>query len=111
MKKYLAMEDCAIMKEQEAISYLDSLERGNFIIVNIPILEGEDIPVTAMYIGKDYDNRYVFADTGKLILTKDFIEKGKITIDKEFDGEKAMEIYSKIKLEQRTKINRDRETR
>ena len=44
------------MKEQEAINYLETLEKGQYITVNIPILEDENIPVTAMYMGKDNNN-------------------------------------------------------
>ena len=66
------------MKQQEAIKYLETLEKGNCITVNIPLMGNENIPITAMYVGKDHDNRYIFLDTGKFVLTKDFIEKGKI---------------------------------
>lgn len=85
------------MKDQEAINYLESLEKGNYITVHIPIFKNEDIPVTAMYLGKDKEGRYNFADTGRFVFTKEFIERGKISIDKEYDGDKAFEIYTKIK--------------
>lgn len=91
------------MKQQEAIKYLETLEKGNCITVNIPLMGNENIPITAMYVGKDHDNRYIFLDMGKFVLTKDFIEKGKITIDKEFDNKKAREIYSKVKLKKKIK--------
>ena len=41
------------MREEEAINFLDNLERGQYITVNIPIYKDENIPVTAMYLGKD----------------------------------------------------------
>lgn len=98
------------MKEQEAINYLETLEKGNYITVNIPILGDENIPVTAMYMGKD-NNRYNFLDTGKFVLSKEFIERGKVTIDKEFDDEKAMEIHAKVRLEQEKKTKKNRDAR
>ncbi len=45
------------MKEDEAINYLETLEVGTFLTVNIPISASENIPVTAMYAGKDKDKR------------------------------------------------------
>lgn len=97
------------MKEHEAIEYLESLEKGQYMTVNIPLMGDDVIPVTVMYMGKDSNNRYNFLDTGRFILTKEFIEKGNVTIDKEFDGDKALEIYSKVRLEmeKRNKKNRD----
>lgn len=97
------------MKEHEAIEYLESLEKGQYMTVNIPLMGDDVIPVTVMYMGKDSNNRYNFLDTGRFILTKEFIEKGKVTIYKEFDGDKALEIYSKVRLEmeKRNKKNRD----
>ena len=97
------------MKEHEAIEYLESLEKGQYMTVNIPLMGDDVIPVTVMYMGKDSNNRYNFLDTGRFILTKEFIEKGIVTIDKEFDGDKALEIYSKVRLEmeKRNKKNRD----
>ena len=47
------------MKEQEAINYLETLEKGQYITINIPILGDENIPVTAMYMGKDNNNRWL----------------------------------------------------
>lgn len=97
------------MKEHEAIEYLESLEKGQYMTVNIPLMGDDVIPETVMYMGKDSNNRYNFLDTGRFILTKEFIEKGKVTIDKEFDGDEALEIYSKVRLEmeKRSKKNRD----
>ena len=97
------------MKEDEAIEYLETLDKGCFLTVNIPIFRDTLYPITVMYMGKDSNNRYNFLDTGRFILTKEFIEKGKVTIDKEFDGDKALEIYSKVRLEmeKRNKKNRD----
>ncbi len=86
------------MKQGKAIEYLEELEIGNFLTVNIPIFRDEIKPVTVMYAGKDKEGRYNFIDTGFFILSKDFIEKGKITLDKEFNKDDAFEIYSKVKL-------------
>ena len=99
------------MKEFEAINYLESLEKGQYMTVNIPILGEESIPITAMYMGKDENNRYNFLDTGRFVLSKEFIEKGKISIEKDFDDEKAMEIYQKFKREQEKRIKRNKDAR
>lgn len=62
---------------------------------------GEDsIPITAMFIGKDDYGRYNFADKGLFTLSKEFIERGKVSIDKEFNGDEAFEIHTKIRLQQ-----------
>ena len=87
------------MKEQEAINYLETLEKGQYITVNIPILEDENIPVTAMYMGKDNNNRYNFLDTGKFILSKEFIERGKVTIEKEFDNGNSCKSQTRTRKE------------
>ena len=86
------------MKQDEAIEYLEKLEVGMFLTVNIPIFRDEVKPITVMYAGKDKDGRYNFVDTGNFILSKDFIEKGKVTLDKEFNEDEAFDIYSKVKL-------------
>lgn len=44
-----------------------------------------------MHMGKDKKGRFNFADTGRFILSKEFIEQKEISIEKEFDKEKAME--------------------
>lgn len=90
------------MSEDDAINYLDKLERGNFLTVNIPISRDEVVQVTAMYIGKDEMGRYNFADKGNFVLSKEFLERGKVTIDKEYKRDDAFEIYSKI----RTKLDK-----
>ena len=98
------------MQEQEEINYLENLESGNYVTINIPVYKDENIPVTAMYLGKDNQGRYNFADTGKFVFTKEFIEKGKITLDKEYDGDKAFEIYEKLQKDiQKEKKKKDRE--
>lgn len=86
------------MENQETIKYLDNLLVGMFCTVNIPLYNNEKIPVTAMYIGKDKDGRYNFIDTGRFVLSKEFIEQKSITIDKTFDEDKAFEIYSKVRI-------------
>ena len=77
------------MREYEAIDYLDKLEVGNYLTVNIPLIGDDKIPVTAMYLGKDKSGKYNFADSGTFVFSKEFIEKGRISIDKEYDGDKA----------------------
>lgn len=99
------------MQELEAINYLEKLEVGNFLTVNFPVTSTASIPITAMYVGKDKEGRYNFKDNGEFILSKEFIEKGKITIDEKYDGDVAIDIYAKLKLQlekqQRKKKNRD----
>lgn len=86
------------MENQETIKYLDNLLVGMFCTINIPLYNNEKIPVTAMYMGKDKEGRYNFVDTGRFILSKEFIEQKSITIDKTFDKDKAIEIYSKVRM-------------
>ena len=97
------------MENQEAINYLENLERGMFCTVNIPLYNREKIPITVMYMGKDKDGRYNFADTGIMVMSKEFIEQKSISVEKEFDREKAMEIHSKIRMQSARKRNRDKE--
>ena len=100
------------MIAEQAIDYLENLERGNFLTVNIPIFKDETAQVTAMYLGKDKDGNYNFLDTGNFKLTKEFLEKGKITIDKEYDGDIAMDIHAKFRIEQdKKKQKSNRESR
>lgn len=86
------------MKISESIKFLDELQQGKFCTVNIPLFNNEIIPVTAMFMGKDKEGRYNFIDTGQFILSKDFIQKKSISIDKEFNEDEAFKIYSKVKL-------------
>ena len=88
------------MKEQEAIDYLDNLQVGEFITVNIPVFSGEYIASTCLYMGKDDEGRYILKDESCFKLSKDFLIKNKISVDKEFDGDKAFYIYKDIKKEQ-----------
>ena len=91
------------MEKEDAIKYLDNLEKGQFLTVNIPILLEEKAKITAMYVGKDKAGRYKFIDNGNFILSKDFLERGNISIDKEYNGDEAIEIHAKFKREQEQK--------
>lgn len=91
------------MKEQEAIDYLDNLQVGEFITVNIPVFSGEYIASTCIYMGKDDEGRYILKDKSFFKMSKDFMIKNKISIDKEFDGDKAFDIFKDIKKEQENK--------
>ena len=91
------------MKEDEAIDFLENLEKGNFLTVNIPIYKGQIQPVTVMYTGKDNEGRYNFVDNGVFKMSKEFLEKGTVTIDKDFDGDVALDIHAKVKMEQERK--------
>lgn len=101
------------MKEQEAIDYLEKLQVGEFITVNIPVFSGEYIASTCIYMGKDDEGRYILKDENCFKMSKDFMLRNKISIDKDFDGDKAFDIYKDIKKEQekqekqKNKKNRD----
>ena len=58
------------MTDNEAIEYLEKLEVGNFLTINIPIIGDEKISVTAMYMGKDKDGRYNFTDNSRYIFKR-----------------------------------------
>ena len=97
------------MENQEAIEYLNNLQQGMFCTVNIPICNNtEKIPITAMYMGKDKEGRYNFIDTGRFIMSKEFIENKAISIDKSFDEDKAFEIYSKVRMQPNKNKNKER---
>ncbi|MBO5349909.1 MAG: hypothetical protein J6A89_08880 [Clostridia bacterium] len=82
------------MKKQEAINYLETLEIGKYVTVNIPIYKEVYIPVTAMYLGKDKEGRYNFEGNGKYVFSKEFLERSQISLDKEYDKDKAFEVYT-----------------
>lgn len=96
------------MEREDAIKYLENLQQGEFLTVNIPIIADQKIQVTAMYVGKDKGGRYNFIDSGNFILSKEFLEKGKVTLDKEFNEDEAFDIYSKVKLLQEKKQSKDK---
>lgn len=91
------------MERNEAIEYLEKLEKGNFLTVNMPIFRNDIIHVTAMYVGKDKEGNYNFVDTGKFKLTKEFLNKGKISINKEYNGDIAIDIHAKFRMEEERK--------
>ena len=98
------------MKNEEAIEYLESLIPGQFCTFNIPIYSGEFIASTCIYMGKDNEGRYILKDKSCFKMSKDFMRRNKISIDKSFDGDKAFDIYNNIKKEQekqKSKKNRD----
>lgn len=96
------------MENKEAIDYLNNLQQGMFCTVNLPLYGNEVIPITAMYMGKDKDGRYNFIDTGRFILSKEFIESKSISIDKSFDEDKALEIYFKIRMQPNKNKNKEK---
>ena len=96
------------MENKEAIDYLNNLQQEMFCTVNLPLYGNEVIPITAMYMGKDKDGRYNFIDTGRFILSKEFIESKSISIDKSFDEDKALEIYSKIRMQPNKNKNKEK---
>ena len=96
------------MERQEAINYLNNLQKGMFCTVNLPLYGNEVMPITAMYMGKDKDGRYNFMDTGRFILSKEFIENKAISIDKKYDEDRAFEIYSKVRRQPNKKKNKER---
>jgi hypothetical protein len=99
------------MEREDAIKYLENLQQGDFLTVNIPIIADKKIQVTAMYVGKDKEERYNFIDSGNFILSKEFLEKGNISIDKEYNGDIATDIYAKFKREQERKNKQKKHNR
>lgn len=92
------------MEREDAIEYIENLREGDFLTVNIPIFQDEIAPVTAMYVGKTKDGAYRFVDAGNFTLSKDFLQKGKVTIDKGYDDNVAKDIKDKIQLEEKNKL-------
>ena len=97
------------MKQECAIEYLEGLKKGSFLTINIPLISNMKMPVTVMYIGKDSDGRYNFIDTGKMVMSKSFIEQQAITVDKNYDKEKAMKISHNLKIQHNKKHMKNRE--
>jgi len=91
------------MQSQDAINYLENLEKENFLTINIPIFKDKIQPVTVMYVGKDSEGRYNFIDSGTFKMSKEFLEKGAVTIDREYDGDIAIDIHTKFKINQEKK--------
>lgn len=91
------------MKNQEAIKYLNNLKKGTFCTVKIPLCinNRNKMPITVMYIGKDREGRYNFTDNKIIKISKEFLQDGTITIDKEYNENIAIKIYRKFKKEQR----------
>lgn len=96
------------MVDEEAINYMESLQVGEFCTVNIPIYSGEVIASTCIYMGKDEEGRYVLKDQNCFKMSKEFMRKNKISIDKDFDGDKAFDIYTDIKKEQEKQENQNK---
>ena len=80
--------------------HFETVDFSEFITVNIPVFSGEYIASTCLYMGKDDEGRYILKDESCFKLSKDFLIKNKISVDKEFDGDKAFDIYKDIKKEQ-----------
>ena len=92
--------DQVVMEDGQRLSgvgvYLDRPEEGEETTVagtNADTFGGK---LPSEYLGKDEQGRYNFADTGRFVFTKEFIERGKISLEKEYDGEKAFEIYANL---------------
>lgn len=100
------------MKEYEAIDYLDKLKKESFISIKIPVFGENTDSVTAMYMGKDKEGRYNFADTGRFVVSQKLIENGKISIEKEYNGDIARDIHTKVRKEELLKqVRRNRDAR
>lgn len=98
------------MKEYEAINFLENLPKGSFISIKIPVFGESTDSVTAMYMGKDKEGRYNFADTGRFVVSQKLIENGKIRIEKEYNGDIARDIHVKVRKEElsrQARRNRD----
>lgn len=87
------------MKQEKAINYLEKLEKGSFITINYPLVAGVNIPVTAMYLGKDENGRFNFKEESRVAFTKDMLQRGVISIDSEYDRGKALDIDEQVRKE------------
>ena len=68
------------MENQEAIDYLNNLQQGMFCTVNIPICNNtEKIPITAMYMGKDKEGRYIRRERYSGSMSRSFYVGSRIT--------------------------------
>lgn len=99
------------MEKEQAIDYIENLKEGDFLTVNIPIFANNTAQITAMYVGKDKNGGYRFLDNGSFILTKEFLERGKVTIDKEYNSDIAIDIHTKFKMEQEIKRQKQKSNR
>ena len=61
------------MEKQEAINYLNNLQKGMFCTVNLPLYGDEVIPITVMYIGKDKDGN----DIDKTVISREYSSEWK----------------------------------
>ncbi len=92
------------MEAEKTIEFLDNLQKGMFCTINLPLFKDEIKPITAMYIGKDDDGRFVFLGDNQFAFSKNFIQKKNISVNKEFDEDKATEIYMQVaKLKEKRK--------
>ncbi len=96
------------MNTSESIEFLNSMKKGQFCTVHIPLINEETIPITVMYMGKDREGRYRFMDTGKFVLPQKLIEQKAIKVDKEYNENIAKKIYYKFKKFQQLRKNQER---
>ena len=79
--------------------------------MNIPIYSGEFIASTCIYLGKDDEGRYSFKDDNCFKMSKEFLVRNRISVEKTFDGDKALDIHAQVRKEQvkqkKKKSNRD----
>ena len=78
--------------------------------MKIPVFGESTDSVTAMYMGKDKEGRYNFADTGRFVVSQKLIENGKIRTEKEYNGDIARDIHVKVRREElsrQARKNRD----
>ena len=95
------------MIDDEAINYLENLEVGNFLTLNIPIYSGEFLATPVIYLGKDDEDRYIFEEHSSYKISKDFLKRNNIFIDADYDRGKAYEIIDEVKKRMKNKKNRD----
>ena len=87
------------MKQEKAINYLEKLEKGSFITINYPAVTGINIPVTAMYLGKDANGRFNFKEESTVVFTEDMLQRGVISIESNYDIGKALDIDEQVRKE------------
>ena len=86
--------------EKDSIEVLEELNVGMFCNIELPVTNSLKSNVTAMYMGKDKENRYNFYDgggaCGTFKMTPQFIRDKDIKITKQFDEEKTYDLYAKL---------------
>lgn len=95
------------MQENNSIEILNSLDKGNFCNIGLPLTNSMKSNVTAIYLGKDKDGRYNFYDgggaCGTFKLTDKFIIERNIEITKQVNEDKTYDLYKELNKKEKIK--------